>query len=67
MNTENLILSGYSSACAFELVVGLNGYIWIKGDSVKSSLVLANLIQKADNAPSKRIPDLIKRAIQELK
>ena len=48
MNPQNPVLTGFASKSSFELVVGLNGMIWIKSENVKSTLLLTNLILSAD-------------------
>ena len=44
----------------FEIVVGLNGRVWVKADSVKHSVFLVNAITKSEWIPSDRVPALLK-------
>ena len=48
MNAENPIFTSLSKISAFEMVIGLNGCIWIKGDSTKTSHYLSDIILKLD-------------------
>jgi exosome complex RNA-binding protein Rrp4 len=48
MNAENPVLTLIAKLSAFELVIGLNGYIWIKGDSIKTTFHLSDLILRLD-------------------
>jgi exosome complex RNA-binding protein Rrp4 len=67
LKTDNIILTRFAEVGPFEIVVGLNGWIFIKCETVKATLKLANLIQMADETAKENIPNLVKKAIQKMK
>ena len=67
MSSSHPILTGFASAAAFELIVGLNGFLWIKADSIKATQYLGDLIRSADGLSPQRQEALIKRYLHNFK
>jgi exosome complex RNA-binding protein Rrp4 len=57
----------FAEAVSFEITVGLNGWVFIKCETVKATLKLANLIQTIDETAKENIPNLIKQAVQKMR
>lgn len=47
-----------------ELVVGMNGRLWVKSSSVQQTLVIANLLQSCDTMTDQQRRQLFKRVAQ---
>lgn len=47
-----------------ELVVGMNGRLWVKASSVQQALVIANLLQSCDTMTAQQRQQLFKRVAQ---
>jgi exosome complex RNA-binding protein Rrp4 len=67
MSSTNHILTSFSSIAGFELIVGLNGFIWIKADSIKATHYLCDIIRSSDGISPLRQQALIKRYLQNYK
>ncbi|KAJ3000728.1 Exosome component 3 [Globomyces sp. JEL0801] len=59
MNPEHPILQAFGSVSAFEIVVGLNGRIWINAEKNRTIILLSNLIKRADGCASAKLQNLI--------
>ncbi|XP_055368392.1 exosome complex component RRP40-like isoform X2 [Betta splendens] len=47
-----------------ELVVGVNGRVWVKSSSIQQTLILANLLQSCDTMTAPQRQELFKRVKQ---
>lgn len=47
-----------------ELVVGMNGRVWVKASSVQQTLIVANLLQSCDTMTPSQRQELFKRVKQ---
>ncbi|KAM3866929.1 exosome complex component RRP40-like [Diretmus argenteus] len=48
----------------FELVVGMNGRVWVKAASVQQTLVIANLLESSENMTAQQRHALFRRVAQ---
>lgn len=48
----------------FELVVGLNGRIWIKAKTVQQTLIVANLLETCENMTSQQRQTLFRKVAE---
>jgi exosome complex component RRP40 len=66
-NNNHPILKRVSEIIPFELVAGVNGRVWVKASTIKSQILLMNLIQSADGLPPSELSSLISLYCQKLK
>ena len=59
-NVRALELLG--SVLQFEITVGMNGRVWVKGDSIRANLVVANLLRKGEEGEA-RLEELAKGVV----
>lgn len=64
LNADHPILSNFAQICSFEMVVGLNGRIWVLGDSVKATVAISRTLTKTDGATSKKLLDVIRKEME---
>lgn len=48
------VMDALGSVLKFEITVGMNGRVWIKGDNPRGTLVIANILRKGDEAEELR-------------
>lgn len=48
----------------FEMVVGLNGRVWVKAKTVQQTLIVANLLEACEHMTSKQREALVKEAAE---
>ncbi|XP_078116087.1 exosome complex component RRP40 [Sander vitreus] len=58
------VLSDLQTLFPCELVVGMNGRLWVKSSSVQQTLIIANLLQSCDTMTAPQRQDLFRRAAQ---
>jgi exosome complex component RRP40 len=63
LNSKSEILKRLGKALPFEIAVGLNGRIWIKGRSTNETLAIANAIVGAEFMNNEEIRALIQNRI----
>ncbi|KAJ3252989.1 Exosome component 3 [Boothiomyces macroporosus] len=66
MDPKNIILQEFAKHSSFEIVVGINGRVWINGDP-HHVLVLSQLIKQCDSIAHEKIPGVIKQHLKLLK
>ena len=47
-------MEALGSVLKFEITAGMNGRVWIKGDNSRSTLLIANILRKGDEAEEQR-------------
>ncbi|XP_040563603.2 exosome complex component RRP40 isoform X1 [Lepeophtheirus salmonis] len=52
---DSVLISSLGKAIAFEIVVGMNGRIWVRSKSVKNTICIANAILAAENMNDEEI------------
>ena len=50
-----------------EVIVGINGRIWVKGRSVEETLILVNVIRKIEYLSDEQISFVIKQQTENVK
>ena len=60
---NNLILKAVSGLGAFEIIAGVNGKVFIKSESIKIRILLANLINECDGHSLEMIKRIISKEI----
>lgn len=58
------VLSDLQQLFPCELVVGMNGRLWVKSSSVQQTLVIANLLQSCDTMTAPQRHQLFRRVAQ---
>ncbi|KAL2089104.1 hypothetical protein ACEWY4_016003 [Coilia grayii] len=58
---QSELLAELSALFPCELVVGLNGRVWVKAASTQHTLILANLLQSAENMTAKQRQQLFRK------
>ena len=58
---QSEIVADLSGLFPCELVVGLNGRVWVKAKSTQQTLILANLLESCENMTSNQRQALVKR------
>lgn len=58
------IISDLEKLFPCELVVGLNGRVWVKAGSVQKTLVVANLLESCENMTTPQRQALFRRVAQ---
>lgn len=48
----------------FEMVVGLNGRVWVKAKSLQQTLIIANLLESCENMTAQQRRALFKRVAE---
>ena len=48
------VVEALGSVLKFEMTVGMNGRVWIRGDNPRSTLVVVNILRKGDEAEDQR-------------
>ncbi|XP_063044125.1 exosome complex component RRP40 [Engraulis encrasicolus] len=61
LSPQSDLVKEFSSLFPCELVVGMNGRVWVKAHSTQHTLILANLLQSAEHMTSKQRQQLFKR------
>lgn len=56
------VLSDLQQLFPCELVVGMNGRLWVKSSDVQQTLVIANLLQSCDTMTAQQRRQLFRRA-----
>lgn len=50
----------------YEVAVGVNGRVWLKGRSLEETLVLGNLIKNAQHMPEAKMNEYVTKAVNKL-
>ncbi|XP_030002094.1 exosome complex component RRP40 [Sphaeramia orbicularis] len=58
------IMSDLSQLFPCELVVGMNGRLWVKASSIQRTLIVSNLLQSCENMTATQRRELFKRVAQ---
>jgi exosome complex component RRP40 len=66
-DANNQILKSVGEITPFEVVAGWNGRVWIKTTTVKSQILLINLLCSADGISSDQLPSLLSHYMQKFK
>jgi len=48
----------------FEMVVGMNGRVWVKAKTVQQTLIVANLLETCENMTSQQRQTLFRRVAE---
>jgi exosome complex RNA-binding protein Rrp4 len=67
MDSTNVILQAMAEICAFEIVVGANGKVWIKSADLKSMTLLIAIIKHCDGLHSSAVQSYLATIIKKYK
>jgi exosome complex component RRP40 len=65
MDPKNIILNAAAELSEFEVVVGLNGRVWISSKDVKTSAILVSMIKHCDGMDPKAIASHVAKTIRK--
>nr|XP_046262754.1 exosome complex component RRP40 [Scatophagus argus] len=64
LSPRSEVLSDLQDLFPCELVVGMNGRLWVKSSSVQQTLIIANLLQSCDTMTAQQRQQLFRRVAQ---
>jgi exosome complex component RRP40 len=61
LDPNNYVLKCLGDAHTFEIVIGMNGRVWIHSESTKDTIIIANAILNSENLTDSKTKELVKR------
>lgn len=63
-NEDNEVLKKLSEKCRFEVAIGVNGYIWIKTESIEATLAASKYLEKAASVPQSELGTVLRECFE---
>jgi len=64
LNPNCVVLEALADVIAFEIAIGMNGWVWINSEMAYDIVLVSNAIQKSENVSKNAIPAMVKRLLQ---
>jgi len=66
LSKECAFLSLLGDKLPYEVTVGLNGRVWVKGRSVEETVIIINLLKNSETIPDSMMSKYVNRALNKL-
>ncbi|PVU92278.1 hypothetical protein BB561_003933 [Smittium simulii] len=66
LQNNSVILNILGQHIAYEIAVGLNGYVWIKSDSPEKTIIVANAIRNSEHLSDENCALMVKQMVSTL-
>lgn len=63
LDPDCVVLEQLAQAFAFEIAVGVNGWLWIDAETSRQRVVIANAILESEKTPPRAIPSLVQQLV----
>ena len=57
------MLEELSQSFAYEIAVGVNGWLWIDAESSRQRVVIANAVLQSEHIPDKAVPSMVAQLV----
>ncbi len=66
LSPDCVLLSTLGKTISFEIAVGMNGRVWIRGRSIKDSICLANAVTAAEFMNNDEIRRMVNKLVEAM-
>lgn len=67
LSSECSLMKSLGERFPFEVAVGMNGTVWVKGRSLEETLVICNIIKTAEHIPENMMEQYLTKAMKKVK